>query len=101
MWTKITRPKHERKGVGYSSDLSDSEWAMIEPRLPHRNRLGRPPITVPTSIRECFRRAAEERIAFIRAYGSSQFQPGTSAPDQRIATAKCLTEKGLSDFSEL
>ena len=31
--------------MGYSSDLSDSEWAMTEPRLPHRNRLGRPPKT--------------------------------------------------------
>jgi transposase len=42
MWTEITRPKYERKGLGYSSDLSDPEWAMIEPRLPQRNRLGRP-----------------------------------------------------------
>jgi transposase len=45
MWTEITRPKYERKGAGYSSDLSDAEWAMIEPRLPQRNRLGRPPKT--------------------------------------------------------
>src|SRR5690348_10543186 len=45
MWTKITRPQYERKGPGYSSDLSDAEWAMIEPRLPPRNRLGRPPKT--------------------------------------------------------
>ena len=45
MWTEITRPKYERKGLGYSSDLSDPEWAMIEPRLPQRNRLGRPPKT--------------------------------------------------------
>src|ERR1700738_5506058 len=42
MWTEITRPKYERKGLGYSNDLSDPEWAMIEPRLPQRNRLGRP-----------------------------------------------------------
>ena len=39
MWTEITRPNYERKGAGYSSDLSDAEWAMIEPRLPQRNRL--------------------------------------------------------------
>src|SRR6202022_1431819 len=45
MWTEIPRPKYERKGAGYSSDLSDAEWAMIEPRLPQRNRLGRPPKT--------------------------------------------------------
>src|SRR6202047_1244543 len=45
MWTEITRPKYERKGAGYSSDLSDAEGAMIEPRLPQRTRLGRPPKT--------------------------------------------------------
>ena len=50
MWTEITRPKYERKGAGYSSDLSDAEWAMIEPRLPQRNRLGRPPKTETRSL---------------------------------------------------
>jgi transposase len=45
MWSEITRPKYQRKRAGYSSDLSDAEWAMIEPRLPQRNRLGRPPKT--------------------------------------------------------
>src|SRR5438445_13147226 len=50
MWTEITRPKYERKGLGYSSDLSDAEWAMIEPRLPQRNRLGRPPKTETRNI---------------------------------------------------
>jgi transposase len=45
MWTKITRPKYERKGSGYSSDLGAVEWALIEPRLPKRKRLGRPPKT--------------------------------------------------------
>jgi transposase len=50
MWTEITRPNYERKGAGYSSDLSDAEWAMIEPRLPQRNRLGRPPKTETRSV---------------------------------------------------
>ena len=50
MWTEITGPKYERKGMGYSSDLSDAEWTMIEPRLPQRNRLGRPPKTETRSV---------------------------------------------------
>jgi transposase len=50
MWTEITRPKYERNGMGYSTDLSDAEWAMIEPRLPRRNRLGRPPKTETRSV---------------------------------------------------
>ena len=39
----ITRAKHARKGLRYSSDLTDAEWAVIEPRLPERSGLGRPP----------------------------------------------------------
>ena len=50
MWTEITRPKYERKCLGYSSNLSDAEWATIKPLVPQRNRLGRPPKTEMRSI---------------------------------------------------
>ena len=43
MWTDITRAKHARKGQRYSSDLTDAEWAVLEPVLPPMSRLGRPP----------------------------------------------------------
>ena len=43
MWTDITRAKHARKGLRYSSDLTDAEWAVLEPLLPPSSRLGRPP----------------------------------------------------------
>lgn len=42
MWTEITRAKHARKGLRYSSDLTDREWAALEPVLPVPPRLGRP-----------------------------------------------------------
>src|ERR1700719_484969 len=42
MWTKITRPKYEREGQRYASDLTDAEWALIEPYMPAVKRLGRP-----------------------------------------------------------
>lgn len=42
MWTKITRPKYERAGQRYASDLTDAEWAVIEPLLPAPKPLGRP-----------------------------------------------------------
>ena len=50
MWTEITHPKYQRKCLGYSSNLSDAEWTTIEPLLPQRNRLGRPPKTEMRSI---------------------------------------------------
>ena len=43
MWTKITRPKYKQGGL--FATPADAEWAMIEPRLPQRNRLGRLPKT--------------------------------------------------------
>src|SRR5512147_3133494 len=42
MWTEITRPKYERTGQRYASDLTDREWAVIEPLMPAPKRLGRP-----------------------------------------------------------
>src|ERR1700730_3692363 len=42
MWTKITRPKYEREGQRYASDLTDAEWALIEPYMPAVKRWARP-----------------------------------------------------------
>src|SRR5271169_6137874 len=42
MWTEITRRKYEREGQRYASDLTDAEWALIEPHMPGVKRLGRP-----------------------------------------------------------
>jgi putative transposase len=42
MWTEITRRKYERAVPRYASNLSDAEWALIEPFMPVRKLLGRP-----------------------------------------------------------
>src|ERR1700720_1433895 len=42
MWTEITRRKYERGGQRYASDLTDGEWALIEPHMPAAKPLGRP-----------------------------------------------------------
>ena len=34
MWTNENRGAYERKGRRYESDLTDEEWALIEPHLP-------------------------------------------------------------------
>jgi putative transposase len=40
MWTKITQPKYEREGRRYASDLTDAEWALIEPYVPAASARG-------------------------------------------------------------
>ena len=31
MWTAEQRQAHERHGLRYPSDLTDAEWALVEP----------------------------------------------------------------------
>jgi transposase len=45
MWTEITRPKYERDGLRYASDLTDEEWSVLEPHMPSAKALGRPRTT--------------------------------------------------------
>jgi transposase len=45
VWTEITRRKYRRDELRYSSDLTDAEWAVVEPFLPRARRLGRPRTT--------------------------------------------------------
>ena len=43
MWTESTRGLYERKGARYATDLTEGEWAVLEPLLPEqKNRHGRP-----------------------------------------------------------
>ena len=41
-WTETTRSHYERRCPRYASDLTDAEWALIEPLMPTPNRIGRP-----------------------------------------------------------
>src|ERR1700730_14826829 len=63
MWTEITRRKYEREGQRYASDVTDAEWALIEPHMPTVKRLGRP--------RETELRAVLDAILYIARTGGS------------------------------
>ena len=41
-WTEFTRKRYELPALGYSSDVTDEEWAIVATLLPDPNRLGRP-----------------------------------------------------------
>ncbi len=45
MWTEIARPKYQRHGGRYASDLTDREWALVEPFMLARRKIGRPRTT--------------------------------------------------------
>ena len=42
MWTEITRAVYARKFMALPSDLTDGEWAVLEPLLPPASPFGRP-----------------------------------------------------------
>lgn len=41
-WNDITRRQYERKSDRYASDLTASEWQLVEPYLPPPSQVGRP-----------------------------------------------------------
>jgi transposase len=41
MWTKDNRRLYDRGGLRYPSDLTDEEWALVEPLIPPAKRGGR------------------------------------------------------------
>lgn len=43
MWTPTSRASHSRECLRFSSDLTDAEWAVLEPLLPPASGVGRPP----------------------------------------------------------
>ncbi len=43
MWTATTGAQDKRGGLRVASDLTDAEWAVIEPLLPTPSPIGRPP----------------------------------------------------------
>jgi len=45
-WTETTRAKYRREGLRYASDVTDAEWAVIEPFMPPAAERGRPRTTV-------------------------------------------------------
>jgi len=40
MWTNENRARHDRSRLRYPSDLSDAEWAHVEPLIPPAKRGG-------------------------------------------------------------
>ena len=41
MWSVEDRARYERRNLRYPSDLTDAEWALIEPHIPPAKRGGR------------------------------------------------------------
>src|SRR5215472_2125594 len=93
MWTEITRRKYERAVPRYASDLSDAEWALIEPFMPVRKLLGSP--------RETDLRAVLDAILYIARSGCQwRMLRKTFRPSRACSTQSVFynTLKSLNSF---
>jgi transposase len=61
MWTQEQRADHEQSGAGFPSDLTDAEWARLEPLIPAASPGGRP--------RKTDMRAAMDAILYLLRTG--------------------------------
>jgi zinc-finger of transposase IS204/IS1001/IS1096/IS1165 len=88
MWTEITRRKYEREGQRYASDVTDAEWALIEPHMPAAKPLGRPRDTELRAVLGCDLVHRPDRLSVAdAAEGLSSIQRGVDFD----ATRKVLT----------
>jgi transposase len=60
-WTETTRRQYVRAGPRYASDLTDAEWALVEPLMPAPSSVGRP--------RETDLRAVTNAILYMASTG--------------------------------
>ena len=60
-WTETTRGHYRRDGLRYASDLTNAEWALIEPFMPVVSQIGRP--------REVNLRSVVEAILYMASTG--------------------------------
>ncbi len=49
-WNETTRPQYRRESRHYARDLTDAEWALIEPMMPLASPIGRPRATKLRSV---------------------------------------------------
>ncbi len=60
-WTEITRARYQRDGLGFASDTTEAEWALLAPMMPEPAGVGRP--------RTTDRRAVVNAILYVLATG--------------------------------
>lgn len=54
MWTPTSRAQHGRAHLRYASDLTDAEWAVLEPLFPAARATGRPPTPMRRGLEAIF-----------------------------------------------
>ena len=79
MWTPTTRRQHSREGLRYETDLTDGEWALIEPLMPKPCARGRPREWSLREVLNVIFYLLRGGVTAIRIACSDRASPGVSA----------------------
>jgi len=63
-WTGIARREHSREGLRYPSDMTDAQWALLEPFVPPARHGGRPRTTDMREVVNALLHIASARCAW-------------------------------------
>ena len=95
MWTDENRASYERKGARYPSDVTDEEWALVEPHLPPpRKPRG-------TKAMVCARKGLQRKSIYAYSYFVLSVAVGTTVagrPPHRSRRALLTHRAPPSDF---
>ena len=95
MWTVEQRQAHGRAGLRYPSDLTDAEWALVEPFIPPAKRGGR---RRRVDVREQAGREAGPTVAIIDSQSVKSAGKGARASIRR-ATMQARRPRATSAAS--
>src|SRR4051795_8153090 len=87
MWTSKNRGRYDRSALRYPSDLTDDEWALIEPLIPPARRGG--------NKRHVDEREVMSGIMYVLSTGPVAGDPERPTPTQHGARLSRLVELRL------
>jgi transposase len=96
LWNEADRERHNIVRERYTSDLSDEEYALIEPLLPQPKRRGRKPTPARTILNAIFYLA---RCACPWRYMPKDFPPYTTVQNREAAKRPLLSRQRRSRYA--
>ncbi len=91
MWTPENRPRYNRDHLRYPSDLTDEEWALVEPLIPPAKRGGR--------RRSVDMREVVNGLMYVLSTGCLKWTPVLGPGVKVCSVPLCLTD-GASEMTK-
>ena len=91
-WIETARREYRRDCPRYASDLTDGEWALVEPFMPPSHRIGRPRKTDLREIVNAVLYMASDGMPMANATQRLPAGPDSAALFLRVARQRALAD---------